>query len=403
MGRTKLPCGTASHMQLGRKVNSAEADGGTSGSAFSGHISPYPRAAVSGGDGGVVGGPLVSCAEALSCTAWYLGEVLGAHLTEQLLSPPYLLTTTPGCPRVAPWTALHMEGNLGKGTEHLSPACAGRCWRGKDKKLLPLLLILQLIQHGTGTKGFLFTADCPECAEDLTAKPQESHKELQYRKPCDLRNFEVTALDTAFKVSSAITFIQCCSVPCRYQQCPHEDGMSLQLRHLINTVWTTSSQTKCTYAPVTTEFSKSNLIFLKAPGNPLIKTHYLQLPGAGSHGIRSLEFIQLCAVSSALVCLAITAMAMGRRWQRSSKMRWRSARQCCRKAQTKKNPTAASKHNLSLCRYKLIKRVFDGCRNQSSFQPSASRWGGWSTLPSVQGRTSSGVCGETAVTSWASA
>lgn len=59
MGRTKLPCGTASHMQLVRKVNSAEADGGTSGSAFSGHVSPYPRAAVSGGDGGVMSRPLM--------------------------------------------------------------------------------------------------------------------------------------------------------------------------------------------------------------------------------------------------------------------------------------------------------------------------------------------------------
>lgn len=118
----------------------------------------------------------------------------------------------------------------------------------------------------------------------------------------------------------------------------------------------------------------------------------------------TLEFIQLCAVSPALVCLAITAMEMCRRWQRSSKMHWKgSARGCCRKAQTKKNPTAASRHNPSLCRYKLIKRVFHGCRNQSSFQPSASRWGGWSTLSSVQGRASLGICTETAVMSWDSA
>lgn len=64
-------------------------------------------------------------------------------------------------------------------------------------------------------KGFLFTADYPERAENLKAKPQESHKELQYRKPCDLCDFEVAALDTTLKVPPAVTVIQHCSIPHR--------------------------------------------------------------------------------------------------------------------------------------------------------------------------------------------
>lgn len=47
MGRTKLPCGTESHMQLVGKVNSGEADGGTNVNTSRGHVSPYSRAAVS--------------------------------------------------------------------------------------------------------------------------------------------------------------------------------------------------------------------------------------------------------------------------------------------------------------------------------------------------------------------
>lgn len=52
---------------------------------------------------------------------------------------------------------------------------------------------LQLGKHGTGLKGFLFTADRAECTESVKLKPQGPHKEMQYGRPCDLCDLEVTA------------------------------------------------------------------------------------------------------------------------------------------------------------------------------------------------------------------
>lgn len=203
------------------------------------------------------------------------------------------------------------------------------------------------------------------------------------------------------------------------QRCPGEDVRSLQLSHLIEIKRTTSTQTNHMYVPTSTAAKlcspQSDLIFFRAPGNPFIKRHYLQLPGAPNPGTRLLEFMRLRAVGPGdrpcpaltfpcshtaapipMVCPSVhpsvcpstqhsAAMGMSRRPQRSSEMLAGDGgveRRWCRKAKTKRNQFAAAsahKQPSPLCREVLMKRF--PCWRKAKPLPAACNQARWTEPP----------------------
>lgn len=155
-------------------------------------------------------------------------------------------------------------------------------------------------------EGLLFTISHAGCTEKVKPKPEGWHREKTQKTPW----FMWLWSNSPAQPSDSLL---CCHCQPLLPNSPASylvDFNSTQMRmagafssanHLIKIKWTTSSKSNCTYAPATTaaEFCSlwSNLISFKAPGNPLIKTHYLQLPGAWNHGMHLMVFMQLCTVN----------------------------------------------------------------------------------------------------------